>query len=389
MKIAVVFDGLGFGGIERVGIDYIRIMKDLGYEIDVYNLNPKYNQLEKELINICNIKYSNFSHKLCPELYSFGVKKWWWGKYIYPLISIILYIFLEIRKIYKKNYKIKYDIAIAFSGHINDLTFVAYNFIRADKKLCWLHGGLAEYLLICSGFGVLYRKIKNLCVLSKYGQEIALNGNKFLESLNIHQIYNPTYIQDKALNKEKIQELKNKYGNFLLMVGRFTKQKDQITVIKAIKVLKDEYGLEKKIVFIGDGEEKKKIKKLVKGMNLEEIVIFEGEKLDVQNYYKAAYLFIHSSPLEGLPTVLLEAMSYGLPIVATNSLPGVPEILKNNKYGLICEVGNEIEMAQQIYRLILDNELYDYYHKQSKIRIEDFQPTIISLKLKEIFKNLL
>ena len=72
----------------------------------------------------------------------------------------------------------------------------------------------------------------------------------------------------------------------------------------------------------------KSVKKLVKKLSLEERVFFTGVRYDVQNYYATAKLFIHSSKLEGLPTVLLEAMKYGLPIVATNSKPGVPEILK-------------------------------------------------------------
>ena len=43
MKIAMIFDGLGWGGTERVGIDYVRIMKELGCDVDVYNLIPSLN----------------------------------------------------------------------------------------------------------------------------------------------------------------------------------------------------------------------------------------------------------------------------------------------------------------------------------------------------------
>ena len=45
MKIAFVFDGLGFGGIERVGIDYIKLCLQMGHEVDVYNLSTQYNAL--------------------------------------------------------------------------------------------------------------------------------------------------------------------------------------------------------------------------------------------------------------------------------------------------------------------------------------------------------
>ena len=49
MKVAMVFDGIGFGGIERVGINYVRLFKDLGHEVDIYNLKPEKNEMEKEL----------------------------------------------------------------------------------------------------------------------------------------------------------------------------------------------------------------------------------------------------------------------------------------------------------------------------------------------------
>ena len=357
MKIAIVFDGLGFGGIERVGIEYIKIMRQLGHDVDVYNINPIYNEMEKELLELldkCQVMHHHFPHKLCPELYSYGVKKWWWGKFAYPIIYVGLSILLEIRKIFKKHRNKQYDLAIAFSGHINDLTFVANGFIRADKKMCWLHGSLAEYLLISHGFGTFYKKIKNLNTLSEWMQDAAIFGNKFLTGLNINKIYNPVSICSKKVDESFVNELKRKYGEFFLMVGRFTKQKDQITVIKAMKVLKDKYKINNKILFVGDGEERIKAENTAADLGMTESVEFIGSRQDVQNFYSAAKLFIHSSPAEGLPTVLLEAMSFGLPIVATNSLPGVEEILHQNKYGLICPVGKEDDMAESIYKIITD-----------------------------------
>lgn len=389
MKIAVVFDGIGFGGIERVGIDYIKIMSNLGYEVDAYNLNPTSNEMEIELKEYCKVINHSFPHKLCPELYSYGVKKWWWGMYAYPIVNIGLTILLTIRRIFKKHRSKNYDVAIAFSGHFNDLTFVVGEFVKAEKKLCWLHGSLAEYLLIAHGFGNLYKKIKNLNSLSDYMQDSALIGNKYLMQLNINKIYNPVAILEKKVDKKVTDELKSKYGEFFLMVGRFTKQKDQLTVIKSMKIIKEKYGLNNKMLFVGDGDERVNAEILVVELGLEESVIFIGSRMDVQNFYSAAKLFIHSSPAEGLPTVLLEAMSFGLPIVATNSLPGVEEILQQNKYGLICPVGKEENMAESIYKLSTDEKLYDHYVKQGYVRIKDFQPDIIGKQLQKILDTLI
>ena len=389
MKIAIIFDGLGYGGIERVGIDYIKIMKNLGHEVDAYNLNLNYNEMRTELTNICSLKEYKFSPKICPELYTYGVKKWWWGKYAYPIINILLRINLLFKKMIFRIKSDEYDLVIAFAGHINDLTFVANNFLKTNKKMCWLHGSLAEYLLICSGYGDLYRKIKNLCVLSNYADYSALNGNKFLNNLKINKIYNPTYIKGKKLNQQVIDKLNTEYGKFILMVGRFTRQKDQITVVKAMKILKEKYKCNRKLLLVGDGEERNKIEKCVKELNLEDTVVFMGARSDVENFYSAASVFVHSSPSEGLPTVLLEAMTYELPIVATNSLPGVPEILENNTFGLICKVGDEIKMAEQIYELLQDKELYCKFQKKGSERIKSFSPEVITQQLKKILDDLI
>ena len=64
-----------------------------------------------------------------------------------------------------------YDVAVGFSGHYNDLSFVAYNFIRSKRKIAWLHGALYQYIMSSQGFETLYKKIKNLVVLVGDGQE--------------------------------------------------------------------------------------------------------------------------------------------------------------------------------------------------------------------------
>lgn len=389
MKIAMIFDGLGFGGIERVGLDYINILRDNGHNVDVYNLRPSKNDFEMELPERTNIYHYNFNQKLCPELYAYGVKKWWWGKFAYPFLHVILSIILILKRFrFKFTNRKKYDIVIAFSGHINDLTFVAKNFLISSKKLCWLHSSLADYLLVSDGFGILYKQIKNLITVSTHMQLIALNNNKFLNDLNINLLYNPTNIGKRLIDEEVVKELKEKYGDYILMVGRMTKQKDQETVLKAAKILKEKYNNNNKILFVGDGENRISLEENAKQLKVDDRCIFVGSRLDVQNYYKAAKLFVHSSPAEGCPLVLIEAMGFGVPIVATKSLPGVAEILLDNEYGLVCPVGDAEGLASNIYKLLTDSSLYNFYVNQGFKRIKDFCPEVISNQLNDILKKL-
>ena len=83
------------------------------------------------------------------------------------------------------------------------------------------------------------------------------------------------------------------------------KDKDQATLIRALSYLEKKYKLKKKMILVGDGPERESLENLVKENQLEKQVFFAGAHYDVQNYYMAASVYAHSSPAEGLPTVLL------------------------------------------------------------------------------------
>lgn len=386
MKIGFVFDNMIFGGIERVGIDYIKILLKLGHEVDVYILTQNIETIINEIPKECKVKIIPFSQLLCPEKYWYVAKRWWWGKFAFPIVHIGLSLLMPFIRFFKGSQK-KYDVAVAFSGHMNDLTFVANGFVKAKSKLCWLHGALYGYLLISPGFGVLYNNIENLVVLSEYLQKESLIGNRFLKC-NITKIYNSIFIGTRQINRDIVEKIKSDYGKFLLMVGRFSRQKDQKTVIMAVKVLKEIYKTEITIVFVGDGPDRKDAETYAISLGVSEQCEFIGTKSDVQNYYKAANIFVHSSPIEGLPTVILEAMFFGVPVVATDSPPGVREILGDSEYGLLCRVRDPEDMARQIYRILTDEKLYNYYIQKGYERIKDFQPEVISKQLEQLLNNL-
>lgn len=387
MKVALVLDGIGAGGIERVAIQYAKMFIDLGYEVDIYNLKPKANGLEKEFPEACKFYYKKVSDYLLPDRYMLLVKRWRWGKYVYPVVYLGTLLAMYAYRLTMKKRK-KYDIGIAFSGHFRDLSFVAYNFILSEKKMCWLHGSLMSYLILSSTFGDLYRKIKNLCTVSTDNEIAALDANRFLKGLNIKNIYNPINVQRKEADVKIVNEIKRMYGNYLLMVGRFDRDKDQTTVIYAMKELIEKYGIQENLVLVGGGPTLEECKNLVTKLDLEKRIFFTGVRYDVQNYYSKAKVFIHSSELEGFGMVLLEAMKYGVPIVATNSKPGVPEILKNKEYGEICEVGDSSGMAQVIYELLSDQQKMRMYREKGTERLRDFEYENIKKQLEKIIGHL-
>nr|WP_275581283.1 glycosyltransferase [Enterococcus lemanii] len=241
-------------------------------------------------------------------------------------------------------------------------------------------------MLISKAYGILYNKIKKIVVLSTDGQEEVLIYNKWL-NLDIYKLYNPISFTEKKVDIEKIKYLKEKYGSFFLVVSRMSPQKDPYTIIDSMEILSKKYDINNNVLFLGNGPEMSKVKEYARKTSISHLINFLGNVSDVENYYSSAQLFIHSSPLEGLPTVLLESLYFEVPIVATDSKPGVREILGNNEYGRICPVGDSKAMAREISSLLSDEKIYNKYKSLSKDRADDFSEIKITKELLYIIKN--
>ena len=153
-------------------------------------------------------------------------------------------------------------------------------------------------------------------------------------------------------------------------------------------ILNKKYHFNKKLLLVGDGKNKKQLEIYVKKKKMSDNIIFMGSRVDVQNFYSAASVYVHSSPLEGLPTVLLEAMTYHLPIAATDSIPGVPEILQNNKCGLISEVFDPEMLADNIYKIYTDKELANNLIANGTKKLNEFSPEFVQQQIEQFFNNL-
>ena len=137
----------------------------------------------------------------------------------------------------------------------------------------------------------------------------------------------------------------------MLAVGRLTKQKDFITLIHAFALVRKQCPA--KLVIIGEGEERQNLETKVMELGIQDDVDLPGFVENPYAYMAGATLFVLSSIYEGLPTVLIEAMALGLPIVSTDCPSGPSEILENGKYGTLVPIGDKTTMAHGILRTIL------------------------------------
>lgn len=153
---------------------------------------------------------------------------------------------------------------------------------------------------------------------------------------------------------------------YILSVGSLSeKQKSFSTLIHAFKLLLDE-GYELDLVIAGDGPDKEAYQKYSSELNVEDHVHFLSDVSDVDlaTLYKKCELFVLPSRLEAFGLVLLEAMIYGKPIVATN-VGGVPEVIEDGYNGILV-TPNSSALFLGIEALLSAPQLKDTFGKRSK-----------------------
>ena len=182
---------------------------------------------------------------------------------------------------------------------------------------------------------------------------VIANSQKFVLSLkkefNLEAlcIYNPLdkdniVYQSKKSGKKYFKTKKIK----ILNIGRFTDQKDQITLVKSLNEVKNKIDFE--AIIVGRGILKNQIKQNIDKYKMNnDIKILDF----MQNPYpiiREADLFILTSKYEGLPNVLLEALTLKKFIISSDCETGPKEILSNGKGGFLFKVGDYKTLAQKI-----------------------------------------
>lgn len=136
----------------------------------------------------------------------------------------------------------------------------------------------------------------------------------------------------------------------LVAVGRLTEQKDFPTLLRAFALVRQQSDA--RLMILGEGEQRGALEWLVAELGLEECVAMPGFVENPYAYMRRASLLVLSSQCEGLPTVLIEAMACGTPVVATDCPSGPREILEDGRWGRLVPVGDVDALAQAILAVL-------------------------------------
>ena len=136
----------------------------------------------------------------------------------------------------------------------------------------------------------------------------------------------------------------------VVSVGRFADQKDFETLLRAVETA----STAPRLVLVGDGDNRERLERLSRDLDIADRVAFVGYQDNPYPYMAGADLFVLSSYYEGLPNVVIEALTLGTPVVATDCPSGPREILLDGEGGTLVPVGDRDRMAAAIDGALTD-----------------------------------
>ena len=183
-------------------------------------------------------------------------------------------------------------------------------------------------------------------------------------------------------------ENRNNDKKIILFVGTLRPIKGVIYLIEAMGIIRQSIP-DVRLLIVGDGEDRDKLKEIVDKSDLKECIHFVGkiQNEKIPEYMAKSDIFILPSLSEGLPVVILEAMASGLPIIATN-VGGLPDIIKNGENGFLIERGKPEEIAEKVSIILKNNILKERMNNNNKEKSKEYSWEIITKKLEEIYQGL-
>ena len=171
----------------------------------------------------------------------------------------------------------------------------------------------------------------------------------------VHTIYNPVVSEALLRNSDQPAGhpwLDDPGPRVILAAGRLSKQKDFPTLLTAFAKLRERCPA--RLIVLGKGHLRPVLASQAKELRISEHVDFPGFAQNPYAFMAKASLFVLSSRFEGLPTVLIEAMACGCPVVSTNTPFGPDEILEDGRWGELVPMGDAMALSEAMLRT-LDN----------------------------------
>ena len=173
----------------------------------------------------------------------------------------------------------------------------------------------------------------------------------------------------------------------ILLVGRFSREKDHLTLLAAVAKLRDGGSVAPHLLLVGDGPERGRIENAIGELGLQGAVTLTGQVPTAEPYYGIADVAVLSSLSEGSPNALLEAMAVGVPVIAT-WVGGIPEIVKDGESALLIAPRDRAGMSRALERVLGNPELSRQLTSEARrIILSRHTPDARTRRLIEIYRG--
>ena len=382
-KIAYILTPIEFGGAEKVSLTFLRNVDRTRFDIYPILLTRPWEKFNLFIEEIKRVNYQYLTIPVALKPLSEGKDYFRVFRCFKFLVSILM--------------KHKYDI-IHSNGYFADIIGVpAANMLRIPH-ISTCHGFISNDRNL-----VLYNRLDQIAL--RFSDKIIAVSEQIKDDLKrsgirkskISVIQNAVQTIHKAENYEENRRKKRlalavKNEEFIVgYVGRLSDEKGVQYLIEAGMLLM-ETGMPFKILIIGDGPKRKELEDMVKMKGLEGNIIFTGFQSNIEEWMLVLDLFILPSLTEGTPMALLEAMSFGIPVVASD-VGGIPEIIDSGENGILVPVANPDKIEEAISTICKDNyfrtKLSEMAKKtiRSKFNINEWVNKIESVYIETISKR--
>ena len=173
----------------------------------------------------------------------------------------------------------------------------------------------------------------------------------------------------------------------ILAVGSLKDIKDFPNLIRAFSQVRKKINA--RLLILGEGNSRSELENLASSLDISDYVEMPGFVKNTHAYYSEADLFVLSSRGEGLPTVIIEALQHGVPVVSTDCRSGPREILDDGRYGCLVPIGDSEKLADAIISTMkIAHDKTALVQRASIFSVERISRKYLHLLLPSLFENM-
>jgi glycosyltransferase involved in cell wall biosynthesis len=276
--------------------------------------------------------------------------------------------------------KNEYDIAVAYAGPMDFISYFVAKKIKAKKKIQWIHFDITKIGFNKQFATKIYKQFDNIYVVSKEAKKKLLREvptikdktDVFLNMVSLKEIHH------QSQNGEGFND--GFTGLRILTVGRLTDEKGQDIAIKVLaRLMKD--GYKTKWYCLGEGSSRTYYESLIAEHNLKDHFILLGSNPNPYPFINQCDIYVQPSRYEGYSISLIEARTLKKPIITTN-VNGSNEQIIHGETGIVVNI-DEDELYHAVAKLLSSHKFRNQL--SANLAIENSSPKVETEKLKMIF----